>query len=178
MEKEQLNAILQGAGIVSGIGIFFVALAYVLGPSYMVGPWSNWISFFGVLGGIIFVALKQRKALGGFWSFGQAFKFIFLVSLGFVIVIGLFEYLLFHVIDPDFYGRVMEETLQLTYERFTSFGLDDESMSEIMEKTEERLQDQASFKGVLFGMGIRVIVYAVLALIVGAFVKKKDPEIF
>lgn len=176
MEKSFLNQVLQATGIVAAVAIFFVALSYAIGADFMVGPWANLIGFVGVLIALIITGKKYRTAIGGIISFGAMWKFLVCVTIIFSVALGLFEYLLFQVIDPEFYQVLTEKTLEITYQRFQDFGIPEDQMTKVMEDTQKRIEAQSTFKGVLMGMGVRIALYGIISLIIAAVLKKKDPE--
>ncbi|MFT5337979.1 MAG: hypothetical protein ACJAY8_000845 [Sphingobacteriales bacterium] len=176
MGKGFLNQVLQATGIVAAVAIFFVLLSYALGADFMVGPWANLIAFVGVIVAMVITGKRYRNSIGGIISFGAMWKFLVSVTVIFAVALGLFEYLLFQVIDPEFHQILTEKTLELTYQRFQNFGIPEDQMAELMEDTQKNIEAQSTFKGVLMGMGVRIVIYGIISLIIAAVLKKKDPE--
>jgi hypothetical protein len=127
---------------------------------------------------IIYFGKEYRKEVGGFMSFGTAFNFSFFAILisG---VIGLSgSILLFHVIDPSLPQVLGDITFESQLEMMEGFGQNPDSLpTETLEEMREATASNFTLVGQLKGFGIGLIAYAIIALILGAILKKKDKSL-
>jgi hypothetical protein len=114
--------------------------------------------------------------VGGYWTFGEAFKSFLIVSLILTIATTLYNILLMGVIDPDLpakAGAVIEDSQRQMFEKI---GLSTEEIDEALSKSgsmEDRLK--ITFKNVITSFGVVLAVYGVLSLILAAILKKTKP---
>lgn len=161
--------------IIGAIGIIISLILYVANPDLLVSMWLFLILILDIILMVIFGA-QYRNQTGGFISFGNAWKhgFITLVVAGLLGI--LYNLLLYYVIDPELPAYLTDVAVENAGEMARSFGADDATAEQAMEDARERTADQYTAGGMLLGFGIQLIVYAVIALITGAIVKKNNPE--
>jgi hypothetical protein len=111
-------------------------------------------------------------------SFGTAFNFSFIAILisG---LIGLFgQIILFQVVDPELPGVLADKSFQTTIEMMEKFGASADSLPpDQLEKMKQDTMSNFTLTGQLKGFGIGIIFYAIIALILGAILKKKDKSL-
>lgn len=180
--EEQAQSPFQAAikpGITIGlVSLVLTYLAYFIDSSLLTKWWFGLIALviFFVL--IIYFGKQYRTELGGFMSFGTAFNFSFITMIvsGLITLIG--QILLYQVIDPSLPAVLADLTFETTLKTMESFGADPDSLSP--EQLEEMRQSSASnftFAGQLKGFGFGLIAYAIIALILGAILKKRDKSL-
>jgi hypothetical protein len=111
-------------------------------------------------------------------SFGTAFNFSFFAILisGFIGLVG--SILLFHVIDPSLPQVLGDITFESQLEMMESFGASPDSLApEVLDEMREASASNFTLVGQLKGFGIGLIAYAIIALILGAILKKKDKSL-
>jgi hypothetical protein len=171
------------ASVKPGITIGLVALvltyiAYFIDSSLLASGWFGLSAFavFFVL--IIYFGRQFRTELGGFMSFGTAFNFSFITMIisGLVSLVG--QILLFQVIDPDLPQVLADLTFENSLSMMEKFGANPDSLSP--EQLEEiRVSSSSGFTllGQLKAFGFGLIAYAIIALILGAILKKRDKSL-
>jgi hypothetical protein len=179
---EDRNAMITQLSVKNGllIALITVVISLIL---YFIDPLMMYTSFWGsMLGFVIFIVLlvvvgqSIRKAVGGYWTFGEAFKSFLIVSLILTIATTLYNILLMGVIDPDLpakAGAVIEDSQRQMFEKI---GLSTEEIDEALSKSgsmEDRLK--ITFKNVITSFGVVLAVYGVLSLILAAILKKTKP---
>ena len=162
-------------GVILGVAtIILSALLYVIDESVMV-HWAYGLLI--LIASIIFVVVRgigYRKSRGGFLGFGDAWKHGF-ISFAVSAVLGtLFSFVLYTVIDPDLGDRLTEVSVENAMNMASSFGAPEESLNQVEADTRERMADQFSAGGIMKGLGINLIVVAVIALITGLIVRKQE----
>ncbi|MEO9806319.1 MAG: DUF4199 domain-containing protein [Reichenbachiella sp.] len=177
MESNSSSAPIKSGLILGLIGIIIMMLVYVIDISLLTNL------FFGLSMMVVSVVLlvifgkKYRdNELEGYLEFGPAFKFVFIASLVSMILSGVFQILLYTVIDPELPEILIEGTLQNTEELLESFGTPAEDIDKALEETEKSMEGQFTVKGILSGSYIWLILSVVYALIAGAIIKKSRPE--
>lgn len=170
------------AGLNSGLilGIISVVISYIL---YFVDPtlMVAWYVGIGILvlyfGLIIYFGGQYRSSTGGFMSFGTAFNFAFvaLVVSGIISMLG--SLLLFNVVDPALPGVLIESQMETQMAMLEKFGAADAMTSEQIDEIRSGLENGYTITGQIKAFGYLLIAYAVLALILGAILKKRDKSL-
>jgi hypothetical protein len=133
------------------------------------------VLFFGL---IIYFGKEYRKEVGGFMSFGTAFNFSFFAILisGVVGLIG--NILLFQVIDPTLPQVLGDLTFESQLEMMESFGGSPDSLpAETLEEMRQASLSNFTLLGQLKAFGFGLVAYAIIALILGAILKKRDKSL-
>jgi hypothetical protein len=160
------------------IHIMFFLILYVAIPSKLTG--FSYIFAIIVLnfGFSIYQGIQYRKEIGGFMSYGAAFKYVFvLMSVnGFV---GFIFTMIFVMVVPDFPQQMADSQLDTSIYWAQKFGAPESSLDEVREKfNPEDVTERFTIVGQLMGFGIGLIFYAIVAAISGLFVRKNQPETF
>ena len=160
------------------VSLAITFLAYFIDSSLLISGWFGlfMLVVFFVL--IIYFGLQYRKELGGFMSFGTAFNFSFIAMVisGLIGVIG--QMLLYHVVDPALPEVLSDAALENTLSMMEKFGANPDALP--AEQLEEiKVQTRKGFTpvGLLKSFGIALIIYAIIALILGAILKKRDKSL-
>lgn len=180
--NDQAQSPIQSAvrpGITLGlISLVLTYFAYFIDSSYLASAYFGLVAMVIFFGLIIYFGKEFRKELGGFMSFGTAFNFSFFAILisGFIGLIG--SILLFHVIDPSLPQVLGDITFESQLEMMESFGASPDSLApEVLDEMREASASNFTLVGQLKGFGIGLIAYAIIALILGAILKKKDKSL-
>ncbi len=180
--NDQAQSPIQSAvrpGIILGlVSLVLTYVVYFIDSSYLAS------GYFGLLALVLFFALiiyfgkEYRNELGGFMTFGVAFNFSFFTILtsGVLGLIGTI--LLFHVIDPSLPQVLGEITFESQLEMMEKFGASPDSLApEVLDEMREASASNFTLVGQLKGFGIGLIAYAIIALILGAILKKRDKSL-
>lgn len=162
-------------GVILGLaGIILTAVFYAINEALLV----NWAYGLTVLvASMVFIVIRGngfRKMVGGFLSFGEAFKHGFVSFLVSAVLTTLFSFVLYLVIDPDLGNRLTDVSIQNAMDMAAGFGAPEESLAQVEEDTRARMNDQFTVGGLLKGFGINIIIVAVLSLITGLIVRKTE----
>lgn len=165
------------AGLIIGLIMTVITfLCYFIDYELMGATWLNVVSLFIYCGLIIFFGTEYRKELGGFMNFGTAFQFTF-ISLIIMLVVTIFgNMLLFLVLDPGLGERMADLNMENTLKMMDSFGAG-ELPSDQMDEMRKGFAEAYTPWGMIKGAGFMLIFYAILALILGAIIKKKDKSL-
>jgi len=180
--NEQAQSPIQSAvrpGIILGlVSLVLTYVAYFIDSSYLASGYFGLVAMVLFFALIIYFGKEYRKEVGGFMSFGTAFNFSFFAILisGVIGLIG--SILLFHVIDPSLPQVLGDITFESQLEMMEGFGQNPDSLpTETLEDMREATASNFTLVGQLKGFGIGLIAYAIIALILGAILKKKDKSL-
>jgi len=164
-------------GVVS-IAVFIIMYVADLKPVGIMMPIMLMLASLAISITILVVLLKKyRTQVGGFISFRDAFLYGLIALLTGLIISTLFTFLFIHFIEPDYYKNIMEAQKVWMENYLSGKGLSEEQMSQALDKIDEQAASMGSISSTLKNLLGGAIVSGIIALIVGAIVKKK-PDIF
>jgi len=166
-------------GITMGlVSLAVTFIAYFIDPTLLASGWFALVAIVIFFGLVIYFGREYRTDLGGYMSFGTAFNFSFIAILisGLIGLIG--QILLFQVVDPELPGVLADQSFQTTIEMMEKFGASADSLPpDQLEKMKQDTMSSFTLAGQLKAFGIGIIFYAIIALILGAILKKKDKSL-
>lgn len=170
------------AGLNSGLilGIISVVITYIL---YFIDPTLlvAWYVGIGILvlyfGLIIYFGGQYRTSIGGFMTFGTAFNFAFVAMVVSGIISMLGSLLLYNVVDPALPGVLIESQMETQMAMLERFGAADAMTSEQLDEIRSGLENGYTITGQIKAFGFLLVAYAILALILGAILKKRDKSL-
>ncbi|MBD8490151.1 DUF4199 domain-containing protein [Echinicola sp. CAU 1574] len=176
-QETPFRAALRSGLIIGMIMLVITFLVYFIDTSMLTKWWFGLLALAIFCGLVIFFGTKYRNDIGGYINFGPAFQFAFitLVITGLISVVG--NILLYQVIDPALPQVLADQQLENTMSMMESFGAGDSMSSEQIDEMKQGFEDAYTIGGQLKGFGIALIIYAILALILGAIIKKKDKSL-
>lgn len=159
------------------INIVIFLLVYYGVPQIM-GTWKHSIVQFVVgIGLAIYFTLEIRKQIGGFWSFKEALKNIFVLFIIPTIVVYFFSIIFGKWIEPEYPAKITEISLNATTEMMESMTSDQEVIDETIAEMEKGLEQQfnPSFMDIIKSVAISALIYFIGALIWAAIFKRDRP---
>ncbi|WP_143962703.1 DUF4199 domain-containing protein [Litoribacter populi] len=172
-----LNAAIQ-PGIVLGLVSTAISfMAYFIDFSLLASSWFGFASFGIMLGIIIYFGIEYRKEVGGFLNFGKAFKFSFVALLisGLISTIG--SLLLFNVIDPSLSTALADVLLENTLAIMDKFGAGSALSADQIDEMRTGFYENYTVLGIFKSYGFYIIPAALISLIAGGIIKKKDKSL-
>ncbi|QNN43402.1 DUF4199 domain-containing protein [Pedobacter roseus] len=165
-------------------GFMLAAVSVVLSLTlHFIDPVLVYTSFLAQVGiFVLFIALlvvvgiNIRKEIGGFWTFGEAFKAFLIISLILALTATLYNVILMKFIDPDLPAKAAAAIEDAQRAMMEKFGMAKEQVDEAMAKAgnmQEKLEP--TFKNIFTSFGVSLALYGVLSLILSAILKKKEP---
>lgn len=171
------------SGLILGLGMFVLGIALLFLMQGADSFWTMVIIFplvFLIVGPIllsIFILKNLRKNIGGYWTFKQALKSIFIVFfVGWLVSFGL-NLLYTKVIDTTSTERMQEHIKEKTIVFMKNQNVDQDKLDQESAKMDEQfakqneLTPQSIFKNITIGISI----IFVFALIFAAIFKKERP---
>jgi len=182
MEKtlDDLNKTARSNGLI--IGIISTVIGIVI---YYVSPASMASISLGIGLGLfslvlyIFFTIDLKKKIGGYWSFREALKGIFLMAFIAGIVNIAINFVFYKFIEPTAYDKVsgyVADGLTQTYEKM---GMDQDKIDQFVAMGLEKLKSQLKpgLMDEIKNLGAAILVQFVMSLIFAA-IFKKDPPVF
>ena len=127
---------------------------------------------------IIVVFLKKyRTEVRGLISFRDAFLYCLIALVTSTLVSTIFTLLFIQFVEPNYYKNIMDAQKTWMENYLSGKGLSEEQMAQTMDKIDEQAAKMGSLSSSLKNLLSGVIVDGIIALIVGA-IMKKNPAIF
>lgn len=156
--------------------VVFLFIYYGL-PQIM-GNWTHSVIQIVVgVGLAVYFTLEIRKAVGGYWSFKEALKGIFVLFIIPSILMYFISLAFGKWVEPDYAAKVTEITLNTTTEMMENFTNDQDVIDEAIAETELALEKQfnPSIGDMSKSLGISILVYFVFSLVWAAIFKRERP---
>jgi len=170
-----MDAVKKGL-ILGAIHILIMLSLYAFLPSKLTG--FSYVFFILVLnfGYAIYSGIQWRNEVGGFLSFGEAFKYVFVLLFANGIL-GIIFSVIFMLVDPTYPEVMAESQMNTSLYWAQKFGAPEETIDQMKEQFDpEEMAKQFSLSAIPKSLGIAVILYAIGALIMAIFVRKNQPE--
>lgn len=178
LSLENLNKAASTNGVIIGIlSTVIGVVTYYVFPS-LLGSMSFGIGTLLVsLLIYVFFTIDLRKKIGGFWTFKEALKGIFLMSFIAGLIYSLANVVFYKFVEPGAFEKIagfMESGMSQTFE---NMGMEQEKIDEAVAKQIEGVKAQydPTFAQFFKNLGIAVIIQFVMSLIFAAIFKKETP---
>lgn len=172
-----INNAARSGVLVGVISIVVALLIYIIDATLFIKWWLGLSLLVINLGLISYFGIQYRKEIGGFMSFGEAFKYSILVFIVAGFLGTFFNVILFNVIDPELPELLTDASVEQTEKMLNSFGTPDDAKDEALQKVKEDTPASFTPLGQLKNFGIAIILYAIFSLITAAIIKRKEPEL-
>jgi hypothetical protein len=177
MESTSNKLAINNGLFIGGISAVLNILIYYIYPQMMGNTLYGIFMMFIAMGLYIFFTIDLRKKIGGFWSFKEALKGIFLMSFIAGLLSTFVNFVFYKFIEPGAFEQIsgiIIENLSVTYEKL---GMDQDTIDKTIEKVLESMKSQfnPSFVDLLKTLGIGVLIQFIMSLIFAAIFKKEQP---
>lgn len=177
MKNQYINTLLKGAFILGVIytGVLFLDYAF----RDMVGGMLNWIlsflSFAAIVASVIYfgreaAAIKDVDGAG--YSYGAAVWFAIRMLAISGIIVGIGQWVLQNVVDPEYYEKLMRKSLEMLLVQTPGLS---ESQVEMFQKTQEIAR---SLWGMVMANVLSMILLGGVVSLVTSVVVKRKADIF
>ena len=180
MEEQQtpMQAAVKPGLTIGLVSLAITYIAYFVNSSLLASGWFGLVSLAIMVALIIYFGIQYRNEVGGFLTFGAAFNFSFITMIisGIVGLIGII--LLYQVVDPSLPQVLADEAFKTSLQTMESFGANPDSLPPAqLEEMRKATADSFTVFGQIKGFGFLLIFYAIIALILGAILKKRDKSL-
>ena len=143
---------------------------------FFIDSYGLYLTFFFLMFaiGIVFyciAGIQQRRTMGGYINFKDAFQAIFVVILISSVIASIYSFIYFKWIDPDVIDKLKEQTLA----SMEKWGAPTESIDEAAEEFDKN-KDATSIGTLVLNFCKGIVVSSIFGFICAAIVKKKKPE--
>lgn len=161
-------------GLISGLAsVIFSLLLYLNGAKTFVSPVAYLAFVIPIVIGVL-AGIRQKKNNGGYLDFKESLKVVFTTFVIGAVISGLFNYLLFNVIDVPFREALTQESVEKMQEWMVKFGTPQEAIDKA---TEEALKsNNYSLGKTALATAFGCIFWFLVSLLISAIIKKKKPE--
>ena len=161
-------------------GIIIAVISCILFTAMNMFVIGNFIAYMGFGIVIFFVQMimygiagtQQKKAMGGYMTFKEAFRTIFIAILISVTIMTIYSFIYTRFIDPGLADKISDSSLKFS----EKMGVPQDKLDEIAKQSKEKAAEQAKLSSKFLGYLIQIIVYSIFGFIVAAIVKKNKPE--
>ena len=157
-------------GVIGGItGIILMLILWFVNAKFF-------LSYHYYLGAVVIIyfmyksAAEVKKANGGYITFGEVFKPLFITFVFGTLIFALFQFLMFNFIDTGLID-LQKEMAQEAIEKLSQY-LDNEEFTEKMQEAIDEQNFDMSFFKVMSSWVFSLIWGAVISLIMSAVMKK------
>ena len=174
MDSHKFNyneEVIKGGMLLGGVSILLTMTVYLINIELMVEWWFGILNLLISLILVIYLGINYRNINNGFISFGNAFKFSFLILIISYLVGIIFQILLYNIIDPS----LPEVIKQLTVEMMESFGTPDEAIDAAIVGIEQGIEEGTTPLGILKSTPWGTLFIAIFAAIASLIIKKNKP---
>ena len=165
-------------GIILGvINIVLTLLIYIINPTSLAEWWFGLIMLAVALFLVSYLGIQHRNEIGGFMPFGQGWIYSIQAFVISGLIGTLFNILLYNIIDPELPAIVADQVVENSESMMRNFGMPEDQMDDALDKAREDTLERFTLTGSLTGFLWGLVISAILALITGAIIKKKEPEL-
>jgi hypothetical protein len=186
MDSPSQNVSVERLSVMHGllIGVVSVVLNIVFRLIDPMLQFTNWWLGFLILAIVltllVVLGIDVRKKIGGYWSFGDAFKSLLIMSVLLVVCSTAYNFVIFKYVDPEMPAKVNAVMLETTTSMMEKFGASQPKIDESTKKYnngEFEASQKPTLVNELRAVGIGVLMYGIISLIIAACIKKK-PALF
>jgi hypothetical protein len=178
LTKQNLNKEATSNGIIVGVLSLVIGIVvFYAAPSLLGSIAFGIVSLVVSLAIYIYFTIDLRKKIGGFWSFREALKGIFLMSFVAGLLYGVVNYAFYKFVEPNGFETVAGYMEAGTSKTFSDMGMEQDQIDEAISAQMEGVKEQYNPTiGQFFkNLGIAVLVQFVMSLIFAAIFKKEEP---
>ena len=173
-EKTSISIGLTNGLVVSLVLLVYTLALYLIDPAQVIG-WLAMLSYVILIGFMVKSGRDERERLGGYMTFKEGLKPIFLCSVVAVIVLNIFTYILFVIIDPGMAELTKEVTIDRVISWMEWMGAPENTIDQTIEEMER--QDYTQTIGRTFmNTAVGMIVGFVFSAIISLILKKNEPD--
>tara|TARA_Y100000816_G_scaffold292306_1_gene286913 strand:+ start:1630 stop:2184 length:555 start_codon:yes stop_codon:yes gene_type:complete len=178
MDSHKFNyneEVIKGGMLLGGVSILLTMTVYLINIELMVEWWFGILNLLISLILVIYLGINYRNINNGFISFGNAFKFSFLILIISYLVGIIFQILLYNIIDPSLPEVIKQLTVEMTVEMMESFGTPDEAIDAAIVGIEQGIEEGTTPLGILKSTPWGTLFIAIFAAIASLIIKKNKP---
>ncbi|MFT4679572.1 MAG: amino acid transporter [Flavobacteriales bacterium] len=160
-------------GLIAGLVISIInAMIYFVNYELLADMWVGLGMLLMVIVLAIVGAVRSKKEFGPF-DLKQAFIVTFLICMSLMVVVTLYNIIMFQVVDPTFGERITDVVLNNTEQMLVRFNMPEADIEEQLAAVAESTADQYTMGGMLKGLLIGSLIYAMFSIIIALIIRSK-----
>jgi energy-coupling factor transporter transmembrane protein EcfT len=165
-------------GLITGAVLFAFTIIFQYVLEMYTNYWLIIIPVVGLVLGIYFTHRDYKEMNGGLMSYGRGLGLGVLVGVIAGLLIGILSFLYTNLIDPETIQAQADAQVEVQVEMLEKFGAPDEQIDQALDSRDELVETFQSPIKVISGSILNLTIFAfIIALIVSAFTKRKDPSL-
>ncbi len=175
---QNLNKAAVNNGLIIGIlSVVIGVVTYYMFPSLLGSLWFGIGIMIVSLVIYIFFTLDLRKKIGGYWSFRQALKGIFLMAFVAGLLYSVVNYVFYNFVEPDAFEKISGHVESGMSKTLENMGMEQDQIDETVTKQVEGLKAQYDPTPMDFlrNLGIGILIEFIMSLIFAGIFKKEAP---
>jgi hypothetical protein len=178
METENLNKAATNNGLIIGvIGTMLGIVTYYVAPAMMGSMFYGiTLTLISLVLYIIFT-LDLRKKIGGYWTFREALKGIFLMSFVAGILTMAVNFVFYKFIEPGAFEKISGYVSTGLSSTYSKMGMDQDTIDKTVAKALEAMKGQfdPGIKDLIRNLVVGVLIQFIMSMIFAAIFKKNPP---
>ncbi|MFN3528478.1 MAG: DUF4199 domain-containing protein [Bacteroidia bacterium] len=157
-----------------GVNVAYILVFYLIDVSLLISFWNTLISLVLLVTFMVLGCRDAREQNQGSLPYGSAVLTALVIGVVSTIVGVLFNSLLYNVIDPSLPETMKALSIEKTAGMLERFGASEESIEQALENMDQR-EFKQDFRSSVTAVLIASVFSGLIALIVGAFMKRNPP---
>lgn len=178
LSLENLNKAAINNGVIIGILSTVIGIVvFYVAPTLFGAMWFAIANMVFLLAVYIFFTIDLRKKIGGYWSFRQALKGIFLMAFIAGLILSITNYVFYKFVEPEGFTKISGYVEEGTTKTFESMGMDEDQIETAVSEQLKGLKKQFDPTPMEFlqNFGIAILIEFIMSLIFAAIFKKEAP---
>lgn len=173
------NLSIRNGLLIAAVTVVLNVVFYMMDPVMQFTSW--WIGilvFVLVIALLVILGIDIRKKIGGYWSFGEAFKSQIIMGAILSIIGVAYNFIIFKFVNPQLPELANNAMLDKLTTSLSNANLSEDKIDEYTKtfKNGEFIAKlQPTLANELKTIAFSLILYVVIALIIAACIKKKAP---
>ena len=159
------------------LGLFMVVtttLIYAIDLNLFTAAWYGIVNMLIIVCFGVISAVNNKKMLGGFMTFKEAFASFFITVLVGLLITTLFSILLFNFIDPEAKQVIADNVIKMTSEMMLKFGAKPGDVNNVIKEMGK--SDSFGIAGQAKGFAFNIVIYSIIGLITALIVRREHPQ--
>jgi len=159
--------------ILGVIGAIITLLLYVINPALLINVWMLALLLVYIVL-VVYGGITYRKEIGGYIDFGPAYLHGFVTFVVMGLISLMINFLLYNIVDSSLPEVLTDASMEQTASMMEKFGAPESAIEEAMEQQRPEIEAGFTNFGLIKGFFTSLIFYAVISLITGLIVRRRE----
>jgi len=170
---------LQHGLLLGFIAIVLALVFYIIDPLLQyTNVWLGLLTLVIIIVLMVVLGLDIRKKIGGYWTFGQAFKSQLIMAVCITVMANIYNFIILTYVNPDLPTKANAAMLDKVTTSLTQSNVDQSKIDEYTKTFRDGefiAKLQPTLKNMALAVCIGILLYGIIGLIIAASIKKKAP---